>query len=220
MRKNPLANDNYYHVLNRSIAKFTIFNDEQDFNRLIEIINLYRYPEFSYKYSAFLKLSPIIQDAIIKQVTKTKPLVDVIAFCIMPTHPHLFLKQLQEKGISLYMSRVLNSYTKYFNAKYKRKGPLWEGRFKSVLVESDRQCLHLTRYIHLNPVSANLIERPEDWLYSSYLEHIDKKKDGFCRFDNLFDITPIKYEKFVDDRIGYQKNLSKIKHLLLEDYSG
>ena len=70
------------------------------------------------------------------------------------------------------MRRLLNSYTRYFNEKIKRKGPLWEGRFKKVLVNSDEQLLHLTRYVHLNPVSAGIVEKPEDWPCSSYREYI------------------------------------------------
>ncbi len=78
----------------------------------------------------------------------------------MPTHIHLILKQLKEDGISAYMSKILNSYTCYFNRRTKRKGPLWESRFKRVEVTSDEQLLHLTRYIHLNPVTAHIVEEP------------------------------------------------------------
>lgn len=220
VRKNPLVNENYYHVLNRSIAKFQIFNDEQDYCRFIEIVNLYRFPAFSYSYSAFLSLSPYAQKAFLLQMDKSNPIIDIVTFSVMPTHFHLFLKQNTDPGISRYISRVLNAYTRYFNTKYHRKGPLWEGRFKSVLVSNDEQALHLTRYIHINAVSAGLVEKPEHWTYSSYLEYINERADGICNFQGLFDFTPKSYKKFVNDRIGYQRNLSKIKKILLEDYAG
>ncbi len=220
MRKNPLVNDHFYHVLNRSIAKYVIFNDEQDYFRFIEIINLYRFPAFSYSYSAFLNLSPYAQKAFLLQLDKSNPIIDIVSFSVMPTHFHLFLKQNTDRGISSYVSRVLNAYTRYFNTKYHRKGPLWEGRFKSVLVDNDAQCLHLTRYIHLNAVSAGVVERPEDWKYSSYLEYINERTDGICDIEGLFDFTSKSYKIFVNDRIDYQKTLSKIKKILLEDYSG
>jgi len=66
-----------------------------------------------------------------------------------------------EEGISLYMKNLLNSYTRYFNTKTKRKGPLWQGRFKSVLIKMDEQ-LYLTRYIHLNPTSEDLVEKTSE----------------------------------------------------------
>jgi putative transposase len=79
----------------------------------------------------------------------------------MPTHIHLVLRQLKDGGISKFMSNILNSYSRYFNIKHNRKGPLWEGRFRKVLVGSDEQLLHLTRYVHLNPVTACLVDKPK-----------------------------------------------------------
>jgi putative transposase len=116
------------------------------------------------------------------------------------------------------MSTILNSYTRYFNTKHKRKGPLWESRFKSVLVETDEQLLHLTRYIHLNPVTAFLVDKPEEWKASSYNEYLLKVSgsDRTCNYDGILDIEPSSYRKFVEDRISYQRELAKIKELLIE----
>ena len=61
--------------------------------------------------------------------------VEIIAYCIMPTHFHLVVKQLKEDGISFFIQQILNSYSRYFNIKTKRKGPLWEGRFQNVIIE-------------------------------------------------------------------------------------
>lgn len=150
--------------------------------------------------------------------------VEIVSYGIMPTHIHLTLKQLVDDGISKYMSRVLNSYSKYFNIHHLRKGPLWESTFKSVLVETDEQLLHLTRYHHLNATSAGFVKIPEDWAYSSYNEYLevsnDTYADGFCDFKEIITLNPKQYKKFVDDRIDYQKKISSIKHLLFEDYSG
>lgn len=136
----------------------------------------------------------------------------------MPTHFHLILKQLKENGISRFVNLILKSYSKYFNEMHKRKGPLWEGRFKNVLVKSDEQLLHLTRYIHLNPVSACSVNNPEDWKFSSFREYIDllEKDRRICEFTNYINMEKSMYEKFVKDRIDYQKKLEMIKHLILE----
>ena len=150
--------------------------------------------------------------------SQAEKVVQIVAYCIMPTHLHLILKQLKEDGIANFMRKVLNSYSHYFNIKHKRKGPLWEARFKNVLVRTDEQLLHLTRYIHLNPVTAYLVDKPEDWLFSSYKEYVSNVVDEerICKYNNILDIEPDSYKKFVEDRILYQRDLAKIKELILE----
>jgi putative transposase len=139
----------------------------------------------------------------------------------MPTHLHLVLKQLRAHGISQYIGRLLNSYSRYFNKRYERKGPLWESRFQSLLVESDEQLLHLTRYLHLNPVTAGLVESPETWEYSSYREYLGlvSKEEGACNYSGLLEIGPLAYQRFVCNRIDYQRKLARIKNLLIEEKS-
>ncbi len=118
------------------------------------------------------------------------------------------------------MAKILNSYTRYFNLTHKRKGPLWTGRFKNVAILRDEQLLHLTRYLHLNPVSANLVKRPDKWHFSSFIEYTGQEKDGMCQFQDLIQISSKTYRKFVFNRASYQKELSKIKRVLIEDYTG
>jgi len=84
------------------------------------------------------------------------------------------------------------------------------------LVETDEQLLHLTRYIHLNPVTAYLVNNPIDWKWSSYGEYISDDKNGICKFDDILDMKPDSYKKFVEDRILYQRELAKIKGLLFD----
>ncbi len=220
MRKNPLANGQYYHILSRSIAKFKIFNNSDDYNRFLELLDLDRFSEFQYKYSKFKRLSLQHQKSITDNLIGSSKIVEIVAYCIMPTHFHLLLKQTADKGITNYLKRLLDGYTRYFNIKYHRTGPLWEGRFKNVLVNNDEQLLHLTRYIHLNPVSANLVKKPEQWVFSSYQEYIDLKTKGLCEIDDLVELSPKKYKTFVKDRIAYQKELSEIKRILIENYTG
>jgi putative transposase len=151
-----------------------------------------------------------------KQAADSRKLVDVVCYCPMPTHLHLALKQLRDKGISDFMRRILDSYTRYFNIKHNRRGPLWEGRFRRVLVETDEQLLHLTRYIHLNPVTAYLVDKPEDWKWSSYQDYIFEKEEGIYKYKDVLNIKPDSYKKFVEDRISYQRELAKLKHLMLD----
>lgn len=223
IREDYLANGHYYHVYSRSIAKYIVFNDVHEISRMLELIDLCRFKEFNYKLSRFkkLKLSTQIEIASIIRETGT-PLVEILAYCIMPTHFHLLLKQTADDGITKYMSKVLDSYSKFFNKSHARTGPLWSSRFKNVMVRSDEQLLHLTRYIHLNPTSAGLVDKPEDWDYSSYKEYIlrDESKNPICQKDEVFDVSPKKYEQFVNDRKAYQRELAIIKSLLIDNYTG
>ncbi|KKQ74564.1 MAG: hypothetical protein US94_C0002G0024 [Berkelbacteria bacterium GW2011_GWB1_38_5] len=219
MRKNPLANGEVYHVFTRSIADFKIFNDALEYDRILQLIRYYQVKNKS-KFSDFIDSSIVHQigfDAALETVSKNNnPLVQIIAYCLMPTHIHLILKQLTDKGISIYMSNILNGYTRYFNIKHQRKGPLWESEFKNVLVKDDEQLLHLTRYLHLNPTTADLIKKPEDWVFSSYKEYLSQTESDICEFEGILEINHSIYRKFVNDRIAYQRELAKIKSLILD----
>lgn len=222
IRKEGLATGSYYHVFSRSIAKYVIFNNVEDYSRFLELLDLCRFRNFEYKYSKFIVLGKEHQAAIVNELKDNNDLlVEIIAYCIMPTHIHLLLKQVLDKGIELYISRILNSYSKYFNSKYNRKGPLWEGRFKNVLVDNDNQLLHLSRYIHLNPSSADIIQNPFDWRYSSLNEYMDKRtQDQICNFKEIIQLSAKQYDKFVTDHQDYQRSISLIKYALIENYTG
>ncbi|MCK5491904.1 MAG: transposase [Candidatus Omnitrophica bacterium] len=199
-----------YHVFTKSIAGFIVFNNDAEYDRMIYTLNYYKIMEIGYCYSDY-----------IKHVGKTNSLkdkdqiVDIIAYCLMPTHLHFILKQNVDKGISLFMRKVLNSYSKYFNCKIKRRGPLWESRFKNGEIENDEQLMHLTRYVHLNPVTAGLVKTPEFWKYSSYNEYLNNAKEKMCNYSEVLDIDIGQYKEFVDSQADYQKELAHIKHLIL-----
>jgi len=222
MRKTIFTEGNYYHILNRSIAKFQIFNNEKDYKRFLETLGYYIFQDRTIKFSRFLELPEILKQEIMIRRRNEGKLASIVCFCLMPTHFHLILKQLQFDDISKLMSDLENSYSRYFNLRHKRKGPLWESRFKSVPVSSNEQLLHLSRYIHLNPVSADIVKKPEDWKFSSYHEYLKRSsyEKGNCEFRDIVDLSPRVYRKFTEERISYQKELSKIKKQLLENYSG
>lgn len=215
MKRDPLTNTSVYHVFTKSIAGYCIFRDDRDYTRMINLIKYYRLEKPPTKFSAFMALKD--KNLLFSEYCLTKDLlVDVIAYCIMPTHLHIALKQLKSNGISTFMGNALNSYTRYFNTRSSRKGPLWQSRFKHVPVESDEQLSHLTRYIHLNPVTEHLCEDPGDWEHSSYREYIGEAEDTICIRDyNLFP-SPSAYRDFVIDQKEYQRSLAQLKSLHME----
>ncbi|MCD6407645.1 transposase [bacterium] len=211
VRKIPLVEGHIYHIFTRSIGKYEVFKSEKDYLRMLDTIEYYRNCEVV-RFSQFQNLK---RGKPLPEIAKEGK-VSIISYCLMPTHLHFILFQEEKEGISKFMERVLKSYAKYFNYKYRREGPLWSSRFKNVLVKTDEQLLHLTRYIHLNPCTSFLVEKPEEWKFSSYLEFIGESKRKICEFEKFLDINPPDYKKFVEERKDYQRELAKIKDLLLE----
>ncbi|HLB95606.1 MAG TPA: transposase [Patescibacteria group bacterium] len=216
-----LVTGEVYHIFNRSIVDYRIFNNDEEYFRMMNLLKYYQIRS-EIKFSEFIQLKQIEGygfDRFFEIISKDKEkVVQIIAYCLMPTHFHLILKQLAEKGISSYMANTLNSYTHYFNMKHRRKGPLWESKFKNVLVNNDEQLIHLTRYIHLNPATALLTEKPEQWSFSSYNKYLSTScsTSTLCQYSDILDIKTSEYKKFVNDRVSYQRELAKIKNLLLD----
>jgi putative transposase len=217
-RKDPLAVGETYHVFSKSISGLTIFNDRTEYLRMLEALPYYQKGKPPIKLSKTMRYAPDHWQSLRKIQRDGAPaLVRILCYCLMPTHLHLVMKQLVEHGISEFMGLVLNSYSRYFNTKHHRKGPLWEGRFKDVRAGTDEQLLHLTRYIHLNPVTAYLVDKPEKWEASSYREYLGESENRICDIRGVVTIDPSRYRLFVGDRADYQRRLGDIKRLLHEE---
>lgn len=119
--------DCYYHIYNRGHGKQQIFYGSRDYERFLEKVVEY----------------------------KKKHPVEILAYCLMPNHIHFLLKQILTNSISKFMSDLCNSHSRYFNIKYESVGSLYQGRFKAKKVEKDEYLIHLSRYIHLNPVGLH-----------------------------------------------------------------
>jgi putative transposase len=206
MRHPQLREGYIYHIFTKSIAGYKVFRDPSDYKRFIETVRFYQYSTPPAKFSVYLRLKN--KDKFFKAYLEDRPrLVDILAYCVMPTHVHLLLTQINKDGISNFMKCVLDSYTRYFNTRTQRKGPLWQSRFKSVVVEKEEQFMHLTRYIHLNPTTDQLVKCPEDWEFSSYREYLGKGKERLCNFEQYYEIPSAQYRQFVENQIDYQKTL-------------
>jgi len=169
LRKTILATDEVYHVFNRSVRNIPIFRGKRDYYLFIETVEYYLQPKPPTRFAIYrIQKNKYPLDL-------KKKVVTIANFCLMPTHFHFTLKQEETNGIRQFIQRVSNSFAHYFNLKYHTRGPVFEGNFKAVRVENDEQLLHLSRYIHLNPVTAYLVENPEDYLFSSYLTYLGKE---------------------------------------------
>ena len=196
-----------YHIINRSIADFVIFNDNVEYFRMVNTIRYYRSANPASSFSRFLRDQKTNND-----LGKIH-CINIIAYCLMPNHIHLMIKENNNETASKFINDILNSYTRYFNTKHKRKGPLWEGPSKKILTTTNEQLLHTTRYIHLNPVTAYLVNKPEDWPYSSYREYIGEvdNNENICKYSEELDMNCKQYKRFVEEQIPYQRELAQIK---------
>jgi len=147
-----LCEGEFYHVYNRGNNRQRVFYERE--NYLFFLRQLWEY---------------------------VVPTVDFVAYCLMPTHYHLLvwvkqtsgvLKTPEVSAVSRAMQRFSIFYTKAMNKRYDRVGGLFQGAFRAEHVADNRYLVHLSRYIHLNPVSAGLVEHAEDWEFSSYREYL------------------------------------------------
>jgi putative transposase len=184
MRKAQLLNNNIYHIYNRGTEKRQIFLDDSDYARFIHYLYEFNNSDVIFNFARDINVRGRTSN-----INTKNPFVEIIAFCLMPNHFHLILKQSDENGISNFMHKLSTGYTMYFNKKNKRNGVLFQGRFKSILIENNEYLTHLSRYIHINPVE--LIEPGwkengiknwesvnnflESYRWSSYLDYIGIK---------------------------------------------
>lgn len=219
-RKIAFRNGEIYHVFNRGIDRRSIFTGKREFERAKQLIKFYRHKEIPIRYSQILLQPEELRSKILEGVFKSDRLIDILSYCLMPNHFHLLVKQLEDNGVSRFVSNFTNSYTKYFNTKSKRTGPIFEGVFKAVHVETDEQLINLTRYIHLNPVASSIISenRLNNYLWSSYPEHLLPSNDGIAEKRMVLDLfkSAASYREFVENQIDYAKELDSIKHLVME----
>lgn len=221
-RKEPIVTGQFYHVCNRGIDKRSTFTDKREYKRAMEIVSFYHFSHLPLKLSRYLTLPNSDQIQIMKDlIGVNKKVVSIVSFCLMPNHFHFLLQQMEDSGVSKFLSQLQNSYTRYFNTKHERIGPLFLDQFKAVRIETDEQLLHVCRYIHLNPYTSYVVKSLidlESYPWSSFPEYMDPDKEGICDKDLILSFfeTREDYKQFVFNNADYQRELDKIKHLTLE----
>ncbi|MEA5575944.1 REP-associated tyrosine transposase, partial [Anabaena sp. UHCC 0451] len=166
-RTTPLESGNFYHIYNRGNNRQNIFFEREN-------------------YIYFLRL--------LKEHL-TNNAVDIIAYCLMPNHYHL-LVYLRDESLSDAMKSLSLAYTKAINKRFNRSGVLFQGRFQSIPVSQTEYLFHLSRYIHLNPVKAGIVDKPGEWEFSSYLEYAGLR---------LGKIPKLEYLKMhIEEELAYQ----------------
>ena len=167
-----------YHIVFRGVNQQSIFEEKADYEKLKRAI------------------------AIVKEEMKFK----IYAYCFMSNHVHLVIHENQERDISLIMKRILTKYARWYNIKYGRSGALIANRYKSVPVEIDEYFLQLIRYVHQNPIVANMAEELDQYPYSSYCEYLSGAELTDVEF--VFDM--IKKREFIEFHATYDEVRFKV----------
>ena len=220
MRKDSFANGEFYHIYNRGVDKRNIFLRHSDLSRFLESIKF------------FNSIEPIgsirdIKETLVNSQTSDvwgdrERLVDIVCYCLNPNHYHLLLCQRVDNGISEFIKRLGGGYTKFFNEKYNRSGVLFQGKSKSVRVDSNEYLLHLGSYINLNNQTDGFVLRLSQ---SSWDEFVNPERiiEKFCHNKEIileqFD-TIHGYKTFALDAlegiVERKKKDKKLEDLFLE----
>lgn len=212
MRREPLANNECYHIYNRGVEKRDIFSCNDDYLRFLKSMK---------EFNTDKPIGSIYEKHFLDKKGFGHPMskiVEIIAYCLNPNHYHFILRQVADKGIEKFMQRVGNGYTKYFNHKHKRSGFLFQGKFKSAHIDNNSYLIYLSAYVNENHFIHGLGSSHE-WSYSSFSDYIGKTNWGICQmnivleqFNNNFN----QYKKFSRENALHLKNKKETEKYLLE----
>ena len=182
-RKLRIEKNGFYHIINRGVAKNIIFHDEYDNIKFLEILQ-----DASQDYG-----------------------FEIYSYCFMNNHYHL-LMQIKKENLSIIMQKINSRYSMYFNHKYKRVGPLWQGRFKSWFVYDENYLQTLIRYIEFNPIKANITKQIGEYKWA-----MSSRNDKFLMLNyELIDVTD--FIKALDEK--ELKKIDELYHAKIEIKGG
>ncbi len=165
-----LANNQIYHIINRGNRREAVFHDKYDYER-------------------FLKL---LLDS------KEKYSINIYAYCLMPNHFHLVIYTHYSDNLSKALHWISSSYVRYYNKKYKISGHLWQGRYKSFIVEQDSYLITLLKYVEANPKRAKIVKECEKYQYSSAYKRVNNIQDQLLG-ELPIDI-PTDWSRYINDK--------------------
>jgi len=170
-----------YHITSRGNERKKIYRDDGDKEKFLELLE-----DYKNRYNFLIH-----------------------CFVLMDNHYHLVIETLRPNLIKI-MHGLNSGYTGYFNKKYKRSGHLFQGRYKAIIVDKENYLLELSRYVHLNPLRAKIINKPQDYKWSSYGGYIRKKEvNNLNNYNWLLSIfgneekkSRRQYKEFVEEGIA------------------
>lgn len=230
IKRPQLVNGEIYHIVIRAIEVFKLFRDEKDYLRMVH--DLFEFndedPVLSSYRNWINRARTVLATLSPKFRKKRKLLVEILAFCLMPNHVHLLVRQLREGGISKFMRKIGAGYGLYYNQKYKRSGHLFQGRYRIVHIKTEEQLKTVFVYIHTNPVAIivpgwkekgikgqdlqKLLKFLENYRWSSYPDYLEKQ--NFPSLTAREFLTKVmggvkSCQKFVNSWLRFKKELKE-----------
>lgn len=199
-RNITFVNNGYYHIFNRGVDKRVIFKNQEQldyFFKILQISNSAERKDFKHG--------------------KDEKIVDIVAYCLLPNHFHLLLKQKIDNGISIFMQKLGTSYTKFFNVQDDRTGSLFQGKFKANQVVGEFALPIVSTYVNLN-YKHHQISIEENFVKSSIFEYLNETAE-ICNKEEMDNIIQeiggiYKYKKMIKDfSIAFAQN----KGVLLDE---
>lgn len=198
----------FYHVYNRGVNKRSIFKDQPDYRVFLSFLKSYLSPPPNPKQLKHLiTMKGYSFHGVPHQHKNYSQEISLFAYCLMPNHFHLLIKQVSKNSIEKFMRSLATRYVIYFNRRHDRLGPLFQDTYKAVIVDEEAYLLHLTAYIHRNP--QELWSKPlRDYPYSSYAEYLNLRSTSWIKPQeilaffrspqNLSSKDYLSYENFVE----------------------
>jgi putative transposase len=169
-----------YHIINRGNGKQVIFNKRQDYKAFLELI----------------------------KVAKARYDIKIFAYCLMPTHFHMLILPVCAGKVSKWMQWLMTSHVRRYHQHYGSSGHIWQGRFKSFIIQEDTHLLTVLRYIEANPVRAGLVNSAKEWIWSSHREVIGERPRLFV--DKVPIELPQNWNRYVDEPLT-EKELERLR---------
>ncbi|MFH2085884.1 MAG: transposase [bacterium] len=207
------VDNSYYHIYNRGVEKRLIFQDEKDYKVFLSYLQFYLTDPLRGETS---KSFPS------QQLHNHMQQIKLLAYCLMPNHFHLFIKQNDRQAINHFMRSLATRYGMYFNKRYNRIGSLFQGPYKAVLIDEEMQYLYLSKYLHRNPLDlsdytiSNLLEYP----YSSYRNYLGIINQNWIHSQEIKEYFSkenhhTSYKEFIEDN-QISEEISTLKNMTLD----
>ena len=220
-RRDPFAVGEYYHIYNRGVEKRKIFDHAHDYKRFIESLIFFNTNKSSWE------INLIKESGIDFTPIEDEMLVEVVAYCVNANHFHLLLKEKVENGTATFMKKTCTGYAMYYNKKNERSGVLFQGRFKSVHIESNEHLLHASVYVNCNS-QIHGIGDAQKYAWCSFPEYISTRGlstrgpsfNGVCRKNIILEQfrDANEYKNFcLENIVSIKKRKELINDFLLED---
>lgn len=198
--RKPYVENGYYHVYNRGVEKRQIFIDRQDYTVFLSYLRDYLTPKDTASLTKQLEdpsLYPEEKETIRNKIKRNNfsEELTMLAYCLMPNHFHMFIKQTQPNTIDRFMNSMGTRYTMYFNKKYKRVGSLYQGVYKAAPITNERHFLHLSRYIHQQSYKTQPC---------SYEEYLGKKSTTWVHPEEI-----LSYFSYKHPNLSYEAFMKK-----------